>query len=441
MNLFHLIEQSFCSLANPAHIEVGLSGGLDSVVLLHLLVRLRERHDFVLTAVHVHHGLSAHADEWAVFCQRYCDDWEVPLRIVRVKIEKNGLGVEAAARAARYAAFSDGQSNILALAHHQDDQIETFMLAVLRGGGVRAMAAMPPLRNLNGKAQIWRPLLAVTRLGLAAYAQEHGLAYVEDESNRDSAYLRNWLRHEALPHMRQRVPHLDGHILANVRSAQDDLALLDEITAADYAQVCADGGFALDKWRGLSAPRRRRLLREFVVRQGAAVPSQGSIWDFERVLAQAQTGEWRLADADVFAYRNRLFLLKRNSDCSYPWAVGGGLKGRLKDVLQENGFVLQPCEAGWDGSVLITEGIIRSVDNTDSIFLGFGHKSVKKLLQESHILPFVRKKWPIITNADGECLAVANLRTSKDFRASPGVLPVYQPLSVYLGEPNPTIGV
>ncbi len=172
-------------------IEAGLSGGLDSVVLLHALAALQQRFGFALTAVHVHHGLSDQADEWADFCRSLCRRLNVPLRVEKVTVaEESRLGIEAEARKQRYRVFSDGCCDVLALAHHQDDQVETFMLAALRGGGLRALSAMPGRRALNGQIQVWRPLLAESRETLESYAAEHGLAYVEDGSNRNTEFLR-----------------------------------------------------------------------------------------------------------------------------------------------------------------------------------------------------------------------------------------------------------
>ena len=228
-SLFKSFHAAFPDLPSHTVVEVGLSGGLDSVVLLHLLHRTREFHHFDLRAVHVHHGLSTNADSWAKFCQDYCRGLNVTLRVCRVNVEKQGKGLEAAARAARYQAFSDGLKKIIVLAHHRNDQIETFMLSAVRGGGLRGMAAMPVWRDLNEEIQIWRPLLAFSRQELAEYAQQWGLSFVEDESNEDSGYLRNWMRNQALPKWQQRIPNFEQQICTNVRLLQEDLQLLDEL--------------------------------------------------------------------------------------------------------------------------------------------------------------------------------------------------------------------
>ena len=151
------LKDCFPQGLNGKKTAVALSGGLDSVVLLHLLVRAGKRAGFVPEALHIHHGLSPHADDWADFCQNYCDMLGVRLETVKVCVEKNGLGIEAAARQKRYAAFAEKGFDVLALAHHRDDQIETFMLAVARGGGLRALSAMPAVRPLGENGIIWRP--------------------------------------------------------------------------------------------------------------------------------------------------------------------------------------------------------------------------------------------------------------------------------------------
>lgn len=440
MDLLNEVRESFDQYS-PEGIEVGLSGGLDSVVLLHLLGRLRRQKSFALAAVHVHHGLSRYADEWADFCRDYCRKLDIPLRAVSVRIEKNGLGTEAAARALRYQAFSDGLYPTMALAHHQDDQVETFMLAAARGGGIRSLAAMPQWRKLEGGKTIWRPLLSISREALADYASQHGLAYVEDDSNRDTLYLRNWFRHQLLPQWRAHSPDIDRHILANIRSLQRDLQLLDEVVRQDFEYVCREGFFSLALWRDLSETRRSHVLRQFLLTENIAMPPHAYLREMSRVLFDSGKGTWELGEQTLCAYRNRLFIYKQNKCQQWPWQNGTVVRGRLKDILQANGFVLKPHPFGLSESALMQQGSIRYFGDNDAVKWVCGDKSVKKVLQESHILPLVRKKWPIITNADGVCLAVANLKAHKDFADAAGLLPVFEPFQQYIAELNPSTDV
>src|SRR5687767_8526157 len=149
--------------ASPARLAVGLSGGIDSVVLLHLL-----RHLPGIRAVHVHHGLSPNADRWAAFCTRLCRRWGVPLTVRRVKVQRSGKGLEAAARAARYEAFAAIDAEAVVLAHNLDDQAETVLLNLLRGAGVRGASGMRAQSKFRGK-KLLRPLLQVPRAAIAAY--------------------------------------------------------------------------------------------------------------------------------------------------------------------------------------------------------------------------------------------------------------------------------
>lgn len=179
---------------------LGLSGGLDSVVLLHAL-----RASPGLTAVHVHHGLSPNAERWAAFCRRLCRRWRVPLTVRRVRVTRKGKGIEAAAREARHAAFSRLKGDYIVLAHHLDDQAETVLMNLLRGAGPRGASGMAARSRLGGKT-VLRPLLEVPREAILAYAREQGLEWIEDESNADEALTRNFIRRRVAPLLELRFP-------------------------------------------------------------------------------------------------------------------------------------------------------------------------------------------------------------------------------------------
>jgi len=181
-------------------IAVALSGGVDSVTLLHLL-----RHQNNLTAIHVNHGLSPNADRWAAFCRRLCKRFGVPLQVRKVKVQKRGEGLEAAARRARYEAFAKLDADCIALAHHLDDQAETVLMNLLRGAGRRGASGMARETRFRGKTLV-RPLLDVPRAAIVAYAREHRLPWVEDESNADESLTRNFLRRRVAPLLDARFP-------------------------------------------------------------------------------------------------------------------------------------------------------------------------------------------------------------------------------------------
>src|SRR5687768_2272994 len=185
-----LIPASALSGTGEAAVVIGLSGGLDSVVLLHALATLPEARTRGLRVLHVHHGLHADADAWSRHCEAICAALSVPLRSVRVEVPlDSGEGLEAAARHARHAAFASelGKGEVLALAHHRDDQAETFLLRALRGSGVDGLGAMRAWRHF-GPGWLWRPLLGHSRAQLLAYAEANGLSWVDDPSNSDTRF-------------------------------------------------------------------------------------------------------------------------------------------------------------------------------------------------------------------------------------------------------------
>ena len=243
---------------------VGLSGGADSVVLLHVLAALRDTFGLAdLSAVHVHHGLNAAADDWQRFCRDYAQRLGVGFSAARVQVDARKLGVEAAARTARYAVFAEQNADFVALAHHRDDQIETFFLAALRGGGLRALSAMPEQRALTEKTVLWRPLLAFSRAEIEQYAQDNALMFVHDDSNENPVFLRNWLRGRWLPDLAARLPHYTEHLHSSIALLQEERALLEEVTAQDWQAVRCAQGLHQARWQAFSPARQRQLLHTF----------------------------------------------------------------------------------------------------------------------------------------------------------------------------------
>src|SRR5690349_23167010 len=192
------------------HVVVAFSGGVDSTVLAHALMRARRKLGS-LRLVHVDHGLQAPSADWARHCARQARRWRVPIRNLRAKVvSRRGESPEAAARDARHALFEQElkAGEVLVTAHHLDDQVETFLLQLVRGAGVAGLASMPAIRAC-ARGQIARPLLGTSRADIVAYATRHRLAWVEDPTNQHTRYDRNHLRHELMPLLRQRWPGID----------------------------------------------------------------------------------------------------------------------------------------------------------------------------------------------------------------------------------------
>ena len=233
-------------------VAIGLSGGVDSVVLLHALSR-----HLPVRAVHVHHGLSPNAGRWARFCRAYCRSLKVPLAVRRVRVASAGKGVEAAAREARYAVFGELAVDAIALAPQLDDQAETVLMNLLRGAGTRGASGMPAERRFGNKRLV-RPLLEVPREAIVDYARRHGLEWIEDESNALEALTRNFIRRQVAPLLAQRYPRwrealaraarhfsraeLDAQALVRTFLAERGLRAPSEARLAEMVRQLAAGG-------------------------------------------------------------------------------------------------------------------------------------------------------------------------------------------------------
>jgi tRNA(Ile)-lysidine synthase len=232
-------------------VAAGLSGGIDSIVLLHVLKALERKQGFALRAVHVHHGLSPNADAWTQFCRTSCKRLGVPFTVRRVKVVRGREGLEAAARRARYAAFVNFPCDYLALAHQLDDQAETVLMNLLRGAGGRGASGMPASAELGAgrkRKSLLRPLLGVSRAAIKKYADAQGLQWMEDESNQDEALTRNFVRRQIAPILDRRFPRWRENFARAARHFAKK-----EVDAADLLRHFLAG-------QGLRAPTEAKLI-------------------------------------------------------------------------------------------------------------------------------------------------------------------------------------
>ena len=266
-------------LAGPRpRIVIAFSGGLDSTVLAHRLVKARRRLAH-LRLIHVDHGLQAASAEWAKACAVQARRWRVPLIVLRAAISRRkGDSPEAAARDARSAllerALEPGE--VLVTAQHQDDQAETLLLQLFRGAGVAGLAAMPPIAPF-GRGRLARPLLGESRAELARYATRHALTWIDDPTNLETRFSRNYLRHDVLPVIRKRWPGIDAALGRTARHMADAQSQLDTTARADLARTADGDGLNVAALRALPAARRRNALRAFVVAMGVEAPSAAQL--------------------------------------------------------------------------------------------------------------------------------------------------------------------
>jgi tRNA(Ile)-lysidine synthase len=303
-----------------APVAVALSGGRDSIVLLDALARAAPEREHRLSAIHVHHGLSANADAWVGFCTGFCAERGVPLAVRAVEVPRlPQSSLEGEARRLRYAALTAAASEsgvrCVALAHHRDDQAETLLLQLLRGAGPHGLAGMAAARSEPGGITWLRPLLALSRADIDAYAQRAGLRWVEDESNAHNRFPRNALRHTVMPPLAKVFP-AHAATLARAASHQAEAAHLADDLAALDAQAAFDGatldGAAL---RRLPEHRARNLLRWFLRQHGMPAPSTARLANMLAQLRDARgDAHVRLAhaEAEVGVYRGRVTVHARS---------------------------------------------------------------------------------------------------------------------------------
>ena len=254
---------------------VAFSGGVDSTALAHALGVLRRGHGLNVTALHINHQLHPAADAWAAQVAAQCAVWSLPCTVTRVQVLPDAAGPEAAARTARYAALAAPlrTGDALLTAHQRDDQAETVLYRLLRGTGVDGLAGMRTRRPL-GAGELIRPLLGFSRATLAAYVTAQGLAYVDDTSNADARFSRNYLRTEIFPRLTSRWPHASRAIARSAAQAGEMAELADTVARIDIAAARGDDdGLALPPLRPLSPARRANVLRYWLRRLGFAAPS------------------------------------------------------------------------------------------------------------------------------------------------------------------------
>jgi tRNA(Ile)-lysidine synthase len=297
---------------------VAFSGGLDSTVLLHQLADLRQQHDLQLRAVHIHHGISAFADEWVTHCQAICERWAVPLEVIRVTLTNDGSGIEAQARSARYAAFAQiiQPDEALVTAQHLDDQCETVLLALKRGSGPAGLAAMPDTLPFGDNVLV-RPLLKTSRETLEAYAHAHQLVWIDDDSNQDDRYDRNFLRLRILPLLQARWPHFARSVARSAALCGEQEALLDELLADELASLMTpEGSLTIAPLQEVSQIRRNALLRRWLTQLDAPPPSRAMlerIWQEVALSREDAAPRLQIGAHDVRRYQGQLWWITRQA--------------------------------------------------------------------------------------------------------------------------------
>lgn len=278
--------------ASVKDLVIGLSGGRDSCVLLEALCQCEQLVSrFSLRAIHIHHGLNPKADEWEAHCQNLADQLGILLTVVRLGLNPpEGESIENVARQARYRAFSEAlqENEVLLTAHHLEDQAETVLLQLLRGAGVKGLSGMPMMKRL-GKGWHARPLLAVSHDKIKAYAKVRNLQWIEDSSNNELRFTRNFLRHRVMPLLKIVNPNYSACLARSAEHCQNTQALLENYLEKDLVNcLSADQGLLVDKLKGYSLLHQAALVRFWLQRAGYPFPSSKKLRTMVEQMVEAR---------------------------------------------------------------------------------------------------------------------------------------------------------
>lgn len=407
MLLSRLSEQ--LASISAKHLVVGYSGGQDSQVLLAALIKLKQQqHLPPVSAIHINHNLQAQAASWQQHCERFCAANNIHLTVVQVAIEGNN-NIEAKARQARFSAFAKhlSEGDALLLAQHQQDQSETVLYRLMRGAGVQGLAAIYPEREWNN-LRVLRPLLGVSKEAIASFAKKEGLSFVEDPSNKDEHFDRNYIRQRVMPVLQSRWPKA-AQSLAQVASHQQeaqtlltDLAKIDLANTNHHSQLGAALNPAFINCQALmplTPARQKNALMHFFKKLGLVL-SQNSWHKLLALFNQGlEKGQIVVAGATIECFKQTLYVLPNNAlpskNTEEKWHTAKAFNQQGQGVWSVGDKSELELTVGFrkGGEVLLVNG---------------QHQKVKKLLQQANIPPFQRELLPYFYY-QGQLIAVGNV--------------------------------
>ncbi len=416
------IESALSQCNNPAHIYIGYSGGVDSHVLLHLCTSITTLKDKI-TAVYVHHGLQAEAEYWARHCEKTAESLGVDFIMLRVNaVAIQGESPEEAARNARYTALKSliGINDVLLVAQHRDDQLETVLLQLFRGSGLRGLSAMPELM-IFGQGVMLRPLLNVSKLAIDDYARVHGLSWVDDPSNLSNDYDRNFLRNAVLPLLKERWPACDKTVARSAGHCADAQIVISALAEELFFKVfnVADKTLCINQLKSYKITEQQLVIREWFQALNLKMPAQAFVERLQsEVLSASENSDPVLSGQGycVRRYRDKLYCLKRAApeivqDSTWP---AGQTSIRVSD--QQTLSCMSSSEGISREQWLNATIVVKARSGGEKIRLPGrkGHHALKKLFQETGIPPWEREKIPLVY-LDDKLAAVGDLWISADF--------------------------
>lgn len=437
--------ESSCPDREPVRYVVAYSGGVDSHVLLYCCARLK----LPLRVIHIHHGLQKEADDWVLHCQNTCDSLGIPLHVIHVDAsKKHRQSPEETARTVRYQAIGDDldEDECLLTAQHQDDQLETFLLQLFRASGSAGLSAMPVSKTVAGRQCLHlRPLLGFSREAIVKFAKENDLVWVEDPSNQQTRYDRNYIRQQILPSLSERWPHLSDRITAVARLQAENLQVLEDMAKVDLAEASYDetsasynlayqtvSQLSVTRLRSLSAARLHNILRYWIRvslssddRSSVHSPTRKLLFEIEKALVHAEDDSDPVIAFSRYQfrrYRDTLYLLYPPEDIAGQseliWDTSQVLEiPALNSRLSVRAGVRHGLDTGLLGKQLrIT---FRQGGEHFHPTNRQHSQSLKKLFQEAGIPPWERSRVPLLYCGD-ELVAVVGLWLAKDFIVEEG---------------------
>jgi len=414
------------SVPAGARLTLALSGGVDSIAALDLLAGLAPAHPFALDCLHVNHRISPNAGAWARFAGAAASAYGLRCAVRTVDPEPyRRLGPEAAARAARYAAFARVRADFLVLAQHRDDQAETVLLQLVRGAGVPGLAGMAAARATGGPVLL-RPLLGTTRAELERHARARGLAWVEDESNADERYARNFVRRRVLPLLAELNPAAAANLARSAAHLGEALDLARALAAIDARASMRDGRLSAAALARLDPARAKNLLRWTLAAAGVRGPDAGRLEELRRQLAAARAdGAVRIAvdGAQVRRHRDGVWIVPERA--APPAGFRARWDGRRIWHLPElDGTLTFKRSTGSGVAARVLDGSLAEVR------LRAGgerfqpdrrrpRRTLKALLRESGLPPWERERLPLLYS-DGKLVAVPGIGVAAAAAAAAG---------------------
>ena len=424
------LENYFSDLIDkdkPARYVVGYSGGIDSTVLLHAINKMTG--DIPVVAVHINHQLIPQAAEWEKHCRKFSESISVEFLSRKVIIDMNsGYGLEAASRKGRYDSFKQliRKNDYLLTAHNQDDQVETVLLNIFRGCGLRGIRGIPASRKFF-EGRLVRPLLRVSRNEISEYANKYKLSWIEDPSNQYQKYDRNFLRHKILAQLKTRWPAVNNNVRKTSELASEINEELKEIAFIDAPLFYKNNQLDIRGIKNLSPARQKNILRYALLSLGFPLPSSIKLNQIINEVINARVDRQPLvqwSDIQVRRYRKKIYFLSEyfqpkdnNIEKIYlngpNWQLGKGL-GSLSLEKSDIGIKRSIAKEGFNVTFRAGGEKIKP--------LGSGYsRNVKKLFQEDAVVPWMRENIPLLLY-EGNLIAVADMWLDKSYATDNGYI-------------------